>query len=232
MNSNRFLKAPISSRKLTTRESIVLLESSKLNGSIFPPWAPGSKIDELDIEQPMSFLDKTHFTFSEIQQQQFACWERLPYVLKARSISIVVDQAKLGFCDLLQDATTDCSVVSSLCAISSRTQQGFSDLYSTMFYPWDHGAQKPRLSESGRYIFKFFFNGSFRRVIIDDRLPISKNERSLFVVDRRDPTNLWPALLEKAYLKVRGGYDFPGSNSGTDLSIMTGWIPEQIFLQR
>ena len=65
---------------------------------------------------------------------------------------------------------------------------------------------------------------------IDDNLPASKTARVLHVVDRRHPGLLWPALIEKAYLKVRGGYDFPGSNSGTDLAVLTGWIPQQIFL--
>ncbi|OAT14570.1 cysteine protease PalB [Blastomyces gilchristii SLH14081] len=74
------------------------------------------------------------------------------------------------------------------------------------------------------------FNGCYRKGGIDDRLPSSKTPRFLHVIDRKNPALLWPALVEKAYLKVRGGYDFPGSNSGTDLWILTGWIPEQIFL--
>lgn len=76
------------------------------------------------------------------------------------------------------------------------------------------------------------FNGCFRKVVVDDRLPASLTDRTLFVVDRTSERLVWPALLEKAYLKVRGGYDFPGSNSGTDLWVLTGWIPEQVFLQR
>jgi calpain-7 len=75
------------------------------------------------------------------------------------------------------------------------------------------------------------FNGCSRKVVVDDRLPVSKTHRLLHVTDRNFPNLLWPALLEKAYLKVRGGYDFPGSNSGTDIWTILGWIPEQVFLQ-
>jgi calpain-7 len=99
-------------------------------------------------------------------------------------------------------------------------------------HPFDHDRGQPKLSPSGKYIFRLNFNGCARRVTIDDRLPASATDRALFVINRHNPCLLWPALLEKAYLKVRGGYDFPGSNSGTDLWVLTGWIPEQLFLQR
>ncbi len=134
--------------------------------------------------------------------------------------------------DLVQDITTDCSVVASLCAMakySSDRGRQFS-LLETIIAPFDAHKGQPLVSENGKYIFRMHFNGAFRRVVVDDRLPASAS-RTLFVVDRRNPLLLWPALLEKAYLKVHGGYDFPGSNSGTDLWVLTGWIPEQVFIQ-
>jgi calpain-7 len=105
-------------------------------------------------------------------------------------------------------------------------------LFASVMHPFNKLGLRPGISKNGKYIFRLHFNGCFRQVTIDDRLPASRTTRCLHVVDRNNPRLIWPALVEKAYLKVRGGYDFPGSNSGTDLWIITGWIPEQVFLQR
>jgi len=49
MHTGRILKVPLSTRVVTKSEEIILLESSKLHGFIFPPWTsdPGeSAFDE------------------------------------------------------------------------------------------------------------------------------------------------------------------------------------------
>ncbi|EPS28053.1 hypothetical protein PDE_02999 [Penicillium oxalicum 114-2] len=226
------LEAPTSRRKLTTREEIIILEGAKLNGFIFPPWKQPPTL--VDFDKP--FTDSPDLHLSDCQREIFSGWKRPAELLRATNADHESRDASEPLMsvsdssDLVQDVLTDCSVVASLCATTSRSERGLGNHASPVIYPREPESNLPALSPVGKYIFQFYFNGTFRRVIIDDRLPASKTERSLYVVDRNNPNFLLPALIEKAYLKVRGGYDFPGSNSGTDLWILTGWIPEQVFL--
>ncbi|KAJ5573421.1 uncharacterized protein N7459_007848 [Penicillium hispanicum] len=232
----RGLHPPVSKRRLTTREEIIILEGAKLNGFIFPPWDRSPASVDFVACDGQHFTDTPDLHLSKFQREIFAGWKRPSELLRAQDagdqISHMVDPviSATGISDLVQDVLTDCSVVASLCAITARSERGLGKHASPVMYPCEAGPEQPSLSPSGKYIFSFYFNGCFRKVVIDDRLPSSKTERSLHVVDRNNPSLLWPALVEKAYLKVRGGYDFPGSNSGTDLWVLTGWIPEQVFL--
>ncbi|OIW33731.1 cysteine proteinase [Coniochaeta ligniaria NRRL 30616] len=229
---------PRSTRELTTAEKSIILRASRIHGKLFPPWdlPPGpdtfAKKDDEEL-----YVDPSAYTFSPTQQELFAGWKRPSELMAVADGQL--DTEKLSDdmmrastdCDLVQDMVTDCSVVASLSAAMSHLCPQKDSLLRSLMYPFDHDMFRPKLSKSGKYVFRMHFNGCFRQVVIDDRLPSSSSaSRTLFVVDRRNDRLIWPALMEKAYLKVRGGYDFPGSNSGTDLYVLTGWIPEQRFL--
>ncbi|TAQ84382.1 hypothetical protein B7494_g7289 [Chlorociboria aeruginascens] len=232
------LKAPSSERILTRREEVILLEGSKLHGFIFPPWKsdPEDSTFREEFAGSLFYKDPLDLNLSSAQRENFAGWKRPheAFILPLEKGGLgddMVSMAPVNNIDLVQDITTDCSVVASLCAATARASRGHDNILASMVHPYDKIKSRPRVSENGKYIFRLHFNGCYRRVTIDDRLPTSDSPRRLHVVDRNNPTLLWPALIEKAYLKVRGGYNFPGSNSGTDLWVLTGWIPEQVFLQ-
>ncbi|DAA79743.1 TPA_exp: Calpain-like protein [Trichophyton benhamiae CBS 112371] len=225
-------REPTSTRTQSNREQIILLENSKLNGFVFPPWSmtaiPDLREFQVDDEGEL-FLDASDLQICPVQREIFDGWKRPAEILGHHTSGSPILLGPNPM-DLVQDVTTDCSVVASLCTGASPWKEGVSQLVRFIqMYPSEDG-KVPCISPSGKYTFRLYFNGCYRKVIIDDMLPSSKTLRSLHVIDRNNPTAIWPALVEKAYLKVRGGYDFPGSNSGTDLWVLTGWIPEQVFL--
>lgn len=182
--------------------------------------------------------DQPDLALSKDQMKLFQGWQRPAYALPPPSwppSSTVISSAphvrSEKLIDLVQDVAADCSVVAGLCSVVARSELGHSRVLFSILWPNDQENMHANLSPNGKYVLKLNFNGCYRKVEIDDRLPVSTSERVLHVVDRNDPTLLWPALLEKAYLKVRGGYSFPGSNPSTDIWVILGWIPEQVFIQ-
>ncbi|KAL0930737.1 palb protein [Colletotrichum truncatum] len=252
IGSGTVTSARCQTRQIPSSERTILLRSSRLHGNIFPPWQSDPAEGFFTLPDGGQVFIYPHLRWASLS---LICYlahaqDRDPakYTMSARQEAILddwkrpVDQAAQdsvdedfmatkGECDLVQDITTDCSVVASLCAAMKILLGNKKSILGSIIFPFDHEKGRPRISSNGKYMFRMHFNGCFRQVVVDDRLPVSRNNRTLFVVDRQNPNLLWPALLEKAYLKVRGGYDFPGSNSGTDLWVLTGWIPEQLFLQ-
>ncbi|KAI0262230.1 hypothetical protein BC834DRAFT_829325, partial [Gloeopeniophorella convolvens] len=137
--------------------------------------------------------------------------------------------------DIVQRVVADCSLCASIivCLLHSRTHG--SDVPLPTLYP--HGTDGAlQLSPTGGYELRVLFNGAYRRVsahttavmdLIDDRLPFSPDGRRMCMTTK-GRVDMWPSLVEKAFLKLMGGYDFPGSNSSVDIHALAGWIPDYL----
>ncbi|EPS38707.1 hypothetical protein H072_7533 [Dactylellina haptotyla CBS 200.50] len=226
---------PHSQRPLTKAEQIIRLSSSKLAPHSFWPWDDSPAPKESDFTPSATediFSDPAGpLALSTQQNKNFDRWYRPREVWGGAENMILEREGEDLAADLSQDIISDCSVVASLCAAFTREQKGHGSLISCIIWPQKDGV--PIISPTGKYIVKLWFNGCYRKILIDDFLPASlgDSKHALHVVSNGDASFILPSLLEKAYLKAMGGYDFPGSNSGTDLYCYTGWIPEHLFLK-
>ena len=232
---------------LTSVEKRVLGRSSTINGREYLPWC--ATVDPGDAARfpvgwdpsaahsqcPDLFQDPhglMHLSVS--QRKRFARWMRPADIVKqggnVLKLPVVVAASGVDADRVRQQCVPDCSVIASLCIAARFEQTHKQPLISGVIYPQD-ASGRPVFNTYGRYLVRLFFNGCFRRVEIDDLLPVDKHGLPL-CAHSSDPTEFWPALLEKAYLKMcNGGYHFPGSNSSIDMHAFTGWLPERFDLK-
>lgn len=125
--------------------------------------------------------------------------------------------------DLHQDLLSNCSFVSSWLSISGA---GLVDrLLRVIKENRPIGPNNPIVTT---FTVELFFNGCKRLISVNNLLPVvSDPNRSLTIESKTNKDLKWPALVEKAYLKVMGkGYNITGSNMAIDTYMLIGWIPE------
>ena len=225
---------------LSKEEVTVLMRSSLISTKTFLPWSEKDAIElSKQAQQGGRYLFKDpdgYLPLNKKQRARFFRWARPTDIVRLREkMGLVRHQIPelvraITPYSIKQQYVTDCSFIASLCICASYERRFKKRLVTSIIYPRSKTGA-PMLSPEGKYMCRLWLNGVARSVTVDDYLPIDQYG-NLLCSHTSSPTDpffeLWVCIIEKAYMKLCGGYDFPGSNSGVDLFALTGWIPERI----
>ena len=217
---------------LSDLEINVLKSSSLINGHLYMPWLDGEEKQERFRFDHVYSDPAGLLPLSVKQSEAGAVYLRPSQFCVSGKVHMISAPLPNPYA-IKQDCVGDCSFVCSLIIACLYELRARKRIVSGIIYPQD-SQRSPLVNESGKYLVKLFINGVYRKVVVDDRLPCRRYPGSpgaqLLCSQSTEKNELWVSIIEKAFLKVHGGYQFVGSNSGKDLYALTGWIPEQVHL--
>ncbi|RDB24959.1 Calpain-like protease palB/RIM13 [Hypsizygus marmoreus] len=220
----------------TQEQTYVLRKGASVNGLVFPSW-----------NEPITSASSSSVTYqyqdpegqpklSPEQSKVSPVW-RSAINNEAGSLSQDSSSTNRRILpqEIVQHVVTDCSVCASISVCLEHGRRFGSNLAEAAVYDnldQTRGRTSPNVSNknlTGRFDVKVLFNGAWRRIVVDDKLPYHPTDGTLMCMSVQGTDGgtrgiVWPSILEKAYMKLLGGYDFPGS-------AIAGWIPEHVEIR-
>ena len=136
-------------------------------------------------------------------------WKRPSEIFNKEKFDIF--QGEIEPDDIIQGALPNCyflSALSSLAENPSRVRQ----LFITQ-----------QVNSAGIYVIRFFINGEFQDIVIDDQIPYDPESKGP-AFSKSHLNELWVILLEKAWAKLNGSYEMTRyGQSTTALIFLTGF---------
>ncbi|XP_057712344.1 calpain-5-like [Corythoichthys intestinalis] len=131
--------------------------------------------------------------------------------------------------DLHQGSLGNCWMVAAISCLASEPTLWKKVIPDHADQEWN--PKRPDLY-AGIFHFRFWRFGRWVDVVVDDRLPVSRDGVLLFCRSAT-PREFWSALLEKAYAKLNGCYEaLEGGNTAEALIDFTGGVSEPLCLDR
>ncbi|CAH2255647.1 calpain-8-like isoform X1 [Pelobates cultripes] len=119
--------------------------------------------------------------------------------------------------DIIQGSEGVCSFLSSIAVLTMKKE------FLNLVVPWNQSFQK---DYCGIFHFKFWQEGDWVEVVVDDRLPVKSGTKTLWSAHSQSSNEFWSPLLEKAYAKLEGSYKAIGEYPSNRLIDLTGGVIE------